>query len=79
MIDQGLQWVRVAALGDVALGEAKAIKFGESRSIALFNVDGRIYATDNIIPGPAKENVLCCKQAVSPSRRLASPSNPGAR
>lgn len=44
------QWKQVAVRGDVPVGGAHAIKIGDGRSIALFNVDGRIYATDNQCP-----------------------------
>src|ERR671923_2651339 len=37
MEKQRLQWTRVATLGDVPMGEAKAIRLGEGRSVALFN------------------------------------------
>src|SRR5207247_9999650 len=68
MANDSSQWVRVAALSDVPLGEAKAIRFGEGRSIALFNVDGRIYATDNQCPhmgypltrGAVRHGILTC-------------------
>ena len=49
MVKSASQWLHVAALSDVPIGEAKAVKLG-GRSIALFNVDGRIYATDNQCP-----------------------------
>jgi hypothetical protein len=39
--------VTLAVLSDVPTGEAKAIRLGEGHSIAVFNVDGRIYATDS--------------------------------
>ena len=62
------QWIRVAAFSDVPMGEAKAIRLGEGRSIALFNVDGRIYATDNQCPhmgypltrGAVRHGILTC-------------------
>src|SRR5262245_23362550 len=62
------QWIRVAALSDVAAGEAKAVKLGDGRSVALFNVDGRIYATDNQCPhmgypltrGAVRHGILTC-------------------
>lgn len=38
--------VRVAAVGEVAPGEARTVE-AEGRPIALFNVDGRFYAIDN--------------------------------
>ena len=61
-------WIRVAALSDVPLGEAKAVKLAPGRSIALFNVDGRVYATDNQCPhmgypltrGAVRHGVLTC-------------------
>ncbi len=62
------QWTRVASLSDIAAGEAKAIKLDDGRSIALFNVDGRIYATDNQCPhmgypltrGAVRHGILTC-------------------
>jgi nitrite reductase/ring-hydroxylating ferredoxin subunit len=62
------QWIHAAAVSDVPTGEAKAIKLGEGRSIALFNVDGRIYATDNQCPhmgypltrGAVRHGILTC-------------------
>ena len=62
------QWRHVAALSDVPIGEAKAVKLAEGRSIALFNVDGRIYATDNQCPhmgypltrGAVRHGILTC-------------------
>ena len=62
-------WTKVALLGDVELGGARAVQVGvEGRSIALFNVDGRIYATDNQCPhmgypltrGVIRNGVLTC-------------------
>jgi nitrite reductase/ring-hydroxylating ferredoxin subunit len=61
-------WVHVAALPDVPAGESKAIKLPEGRSVALFNVDGRIYATDNQCPhmgypltrGAVRNGILTC-------------------
>src|SRR5260370_16170917 len=68
MAQQNAQGIDVAALGDVPAGEAKAIRLGEGRSIALFNVDGRIYATDNQCPhmgypltrGAIRHGILTC-------------------
>ena len=62
------QWIPVAALSDVPAGEARAVRAGDGRSIALFNVDGRIYATDNqcphmgypLIRGAVRHGVLTC-------------------
>src|SRR2546428_1721267 len=68
MTEQPSQWIHVAALSDVPMGEAKAIRLGEGRSIALVNVDGRIYATDNQCPhmgypltrGAVRQGILTC-------------------
>jgi nitrite reductase/ring-hydroxylating ferredoxin subunit len=68
MVKPASQWIHVAALSDVPMGEAKAVKLGEGRSIALFNVDGRVYATDNQCPhmgypltrGAVRHGVLTC-------------------
>ena len=62
------QWMKVAPLDSVPLGEARAVGIGETRSIALFNVDGTIYATDNQCPhmgypltrGVVRAGVLTC-------------------
>jgi nitrite reductase/ring-hydroxylating ferredoxin subunit len=62
------QWIHVASVSDIQRGEAKAIRVGEGRSVALFNVDGRIYATDNQCPhmgypltrGAVRHGILTC-------------------
>ena len=62
------QWIHVAAFSELPTGEAKAIRLEEGRSIALFNVDGRIYATDNQCPhmgypltrGAVRNGILTC-------------------
>jgi len=62
------QWTHVASLNDVATGEAKAVRLDDGRSIALFNVDGQIYATDNQCPhmgypltrGVVRHGILTC-------------------
>ena len=62
------QWIHLAALADVPVGEAKAFKLEEGRSIALFNINGRVYATDNQCPhmgypltrGAVREGILTC-------------------
>ena len=61
-------WKHVAALSDVPMGESKAVRLEEGRSVALFNVDGRIYATDNQCPhmgypltrGVVRDGILTC-------------------
>ncbi|MCY3763131.1 MAG: Rieske (2Fe-2S) protein, partial [Gemmatimonadetes bacterium] len=61
-------WNKVATLEELEPGDAKAVRVGEGRSIALFNVDGRIFATDNQCPhmgypltrGVVRNGVLTC-------------------
>jgi len=68
MVAASSQWIPIASVSDVQQGEAKAIRVGEGRSIALFNVDGRIYATDNQCPhmgypltrGAIRDGILTC-------------------
>jgi nitrite reductase/ring-hydroxylating ferredoxin subunit len=68
MANPASQWTRVAVRSDVPTGEAKAIRLEGGRSIALFNVDGRIYATDNQCPhmgypltrGAVRHGILTC-------------------
>ena len=68
MSKPGSHWIHVAALSDVPMGESKAVKLDEGRSVALFNVDGRIYATDNQCPhmgypltrGAVRNGILTC-------------------
>ena len=50
MSSNGAVWKKVAALNDLNEGGAKAISLGQGRSIALFKVEDRIYATDNQCP-----------------------------
>ncbi len=40
-------WIRVAATGDVAEGEAKPVEAG-GRSLALCRVEGEWFCTDNV-------------------------------
>src|SRR3990172_6173253 len=54
------QRIKVAAVGDMAAGEAKVVEAG-GKSLALFNVDGAWYAIDNTCPhrgGPLGEGDL---------------------
>ena len=68
MRNQAPDWVKVATLSEVPEGNPKAIKMGEGRSIAIFNVDGKIYATDNQCPhmgypltrGTIRNGILTC-------------------
>jgi len=65
---QTQNWVKVAELREVPEGKPKAVQMGEGRSIALFNVDGKIYATDNQCPhmgypltrGTVRNGILTC-------------------
>lgn len=41
------KWVAVANLGDLDAGAMKGVELGDLQ-IAVYNVDGEIYATDNI-------------------------------
>ncbi len=41
--------IRLAAVGDVPIGESRVIEAGDS-TVALFNVDGRFFAIDNSCP-----------------------------
>ena len=43
-------WVRAAACGDLAEGEAKSVPTPDGRTIALFYTNGSYYATDNQCP-----------------------------
>ena len=68
MEHQTQNWVKVAELSEVPEGQPKAIQMEEGRSIALFNVDGKVYATDNQCPhmgypltrGTVRNGILTC-------------------
>ncbi len=68
MVTQEAEWTKLADLSEVPLGEAKAVQIGEGRSIALFNIDGKLYATDNQCPhmgypltrGRVRHGILTC-------------------
>ncbi len=54
------EFVKVASLSELASGVAKAVEVN-GRSIALFNVNGTVYATDNTClhqGGPLGEGML---------------------
>src|SRR6266481_5944994 len=65
---QAPRWMHAATLKEVPPGEAKAIRLENGHSIALFNVEGRIYATDNQCPhmgypltrGAVRNGILTC-------------------
>ncbi len=47
MMAEEAEWVTVAQLADVGEGEVLGVEIGD-RSIALYNLDSEIFATDNI-------------------------------
>ncbi|HVA00698.1 MAG TPA: nitrite reductase small subunit NirD [Terriglobia bacterium] len=54
------QFVKVASLSQLAAGTGRAVE-ANGRSIALFNVNGKVYATDNAClhqGGPLAEGML---------------------
>jgi nitrite reductase (NADH) small subunit len=54
------RFVKVASLSQLAVGTAKGVEV-EGKSIALFNVKGKVYATDNTClhqGGPLGEGML---------------------
>ena len=69
MASRGPEWTKLASLAEVPPGESRAVKVGESRSIALFNVEGEIHATDNQCPhmgypltrGTIRHGILTCE------------------
>lgn len=68
MATEEAKWTKLAELSEVPVGEAKAVQIGEGRSIALFNIDDKIYATDNQCPhmgypltrGRIRHGILTC-------------------
>lgn len=68
MSAQKTQWVNAAPLASVPPGQARAVRLGRERSIALFNEGETIYATDNQCPhmgyplvrGVVRHGVLTC-------------------
>ncbi len=61
------QWVKVAKVDELASGACLSVE-AEGRGIALFNVEGTIYALDNCCPhaggplgdGALKGNIVTC-------------------
>jgi len=47
MSTEETSWIRAAGRGDLATGEVLGVEVG-GRSIALYDVDGSLFATDNI-------------------------------
>ena len=68
MDSQHAEFIRVASLADIPPGGTRAVKLDDKRSVALFNVDGRIYATSNQCPhmgypltrGTVRHGVITC-------------------
>jgi nitrite reductase/ring-hydroxylating ferredoxin subunit len=55
------EWHKLATLGEVSPGTARELTAG-GRIIALFNIDGNLFALDGICPhagGPLGEGTLC--------------------
>jgi NAD(P)H-dependent nitrite reductase small subunit len=55
--DDMANFVKVAQLSDVPAGQGKCVEVGDKR-IALFNIDGTVYAIDDVCPhqgGPISE------------------------
>ena len=53
----GVGRTKVAEVADLGTGQAKVVEVG-GRSVAIFNVEGRFYAIDNVCPhrgGPLGE------------------------
>jgi nitrite reductase/ring-hydroxylating ferredoxin subunit len=48
--DGDLQFARVCAIAELPVGRSRKVYFDEERQIALFNVDGHLYAVSNICP-----------------------------
>ena len=67
MDNQANGWVKVAELSEVPEGKPKAVRV-EGHSIALFEHEGAVYATDNqcphmgypLIRGRVRKGVLSC-------------------
>lgn len=65
---QNAGFIKAASLADIPSGGTKAVKLDDKRSVALFNVDGRIYATSNQCPhmgypltrGTVRHGVVTC-------------------
>lgn len=56
---------KLANKGDIPLGEARIVRIPDGREVALFNIDGKIFALNNECPhmgGPLGEGEIegCC-------------------
>src|SRR5579863_706433 len=62
------QWIKIAEIGDVPPGAGRAFEV-EGSSVAVFNVDGRLYAIDDSCPhqgsslaaGSLEGSVVTCR------------------
>src|SRR6187549_1238243 len=55
-------WIEVGRVDDLPAGYSKTINLPEGRELALYNVDGEFYATENFCPhkgAPLSEGTLC--------------------
>lgn len=62
------EWINAAKTGEIKPGEAKVVTAGE-REIALFNVEGKFHAIDNLCPhrgGPLGDGVLAGNIVICP-------------
>lgn len=81
-------WVKVGAAADVAPGSVKAVDVS-GQEVAVYNVDGKFYATSNVCPhqgGPLAEGMLEGTSIICPWHAWAfdvetgaSPVNPRAK
>ena len=81
-------FVKVATLGELAPGSCRMVEVN-GKEVALFNVDGKVYATSNICPhqgGPLAEGMVEGTTVICPWHAWAfdvrsgtSPVNPRAK
>jgi nitrite reductase/ring-hydroxylating ferredoxin subunit len=68
MASQNAAFIKVANVAEIPPGATKAVRLDDNRSLALFNVEGRIYATNNQCPhmgypltrGTVRHGVVTC-------------------
>lgn len=71
---------RVADTSDVPVGEVRVVQCGGGRSLALSNVDGELYAIDNICThdgGPLGEGTLRRGRIICPRHGAAFDAKTG--
>ena len=81
-------WINVGKAADLATGTSKKVEVG-GQEIAVYNCDGKFYATSNICPhqgGPLDEGMIEGTQVICPWHAWAfdvttgvSPVNPRAK